>query len=35
MAEYPSLIKRPVADSGKSLLVGFDIDCYNAEFETK
>jgi arsenate reductase len=35
MAEYPSLIKRPVADTGKSLLIGFDIDRYNAEFATK
>ncbi|HEX5801999.1 MAG TPA: arsenate reductase [Azospira sp.] len=24
MAEYPSLIKRPVVDTGKALLVGFD-----------
>ncbi|MBI2305685.1 MAG: arsenate reductase [Rhodocyclales bacterium] len=28
MAEYPSLIKRPVLDTGKSLLVGFDADAY-------
>jgi arsenate reductase len=35
MAEYPSLIKRPVADNGKSLLVGFDSERYNAEFETR
>jgi arsenate reductase len=35
MAEHPSLIKRPVADSGKSLLVGFDAERYNAEFATK
>jgi arsenate reductase len=35
MAEYPSLIKRPVADSGRSLLIGFDIDRYNAEFDTR
>jgi arsenate reductase len=35
MAEYPSLIKRPVADSGRSLLIGFDIDRYKAEFETR
>jgi arsenate reductase-like glutaredoxin family protein len=34
MAEYPSLIKRPVADTGKSLLVGFDSERYNTEFET-
>lgn len=35
MAEYPSLIKRPVADSGNSLLVGFDSERYNAEFQSK
>ncbi len=34
MAEYPSLIKRPVTDTGKSLLVGFDSERYNMEFET-
>lgn len=28
MAEYPSLIKRPVLDTGKSLLVGFDPENY-------
>ena len=28
MAEYPSLIKRPVLDTGKILLVGFDADAY-------
>ena len=28
MAEYPSLIKRPVLDTGKTLLVGFDADAY-------
>ncbi len=28
MAEYPSLIKRPVLDTGKALLVGFDTDAY-------
>ena len=28
MAEYPSLIKRPVLDTGKALLVGFDADAY-------
>lgn len=28
MAEYPSLIKRPVLDTGKALLVGFDADTY-------
>ena len=30
MAEYPSLIKRPVLDTGKALLVGFDADTYAA-----
>ena len=28
MAEYPSLIKRPVLDTGKALLVGFDPASY-------
>lgn len=28
MAEYPALIKRPVLDTGKALLVGFDADAY-------
>lgn len=28
MAEYPSLIKRPVLDSGKQLLVGFSPENY-------
>ncbi len=28
MAQYPALIKRPVLDTGKSLLVGFDADTY-------
>ena len=28
MADYPSLIKRPVLDTGKALLVGFDADTY-------
>lgn len=30
MAEYPSLIKRPLLDTGKELLVGFDADTYAA-----
>ncbi len=30
MAEYPSLIKRPVLDTGQALLVGFDADAYAA-----
>lgn len=28
MAQYPALIKRPVLDTGKTLLVGFDPDTY-------
>lgn len=28
MAEYPALIKRPLLDTGKALLVGFDADAY-------
>lgn len=28
MAQYPSLIKRPVLDTGKSLLVGFTPETY-------
>lgn len=28
MAEYPSLIKRPVLDTGKRLLVGFSAESY-------
>lgn len=28
MAQYPSLIKRPVLDTGTALLVGFDPDNY-------
>jgi arsenate reductase len=34
MAEYPSLIKRPVADNGRLLLVGFEADRY-AAFSTE
>lgn len=30
MSEYPSLIKRPVMDSGGTLLVGFDAGRYSA-----
>jgi arsenate reductase len=33
MAEYPTLIRRPVADKGTSLLVGFDPEQYTAEFK--
>lgn len=32
MAEYPSLIKRPLLDCGERLLVGFDFERYRAEF---
>jgi arsenate reductase len=28
MAQYPSLIKRPVLDAGKQLLVGFSPESY-------
>lgn len=28
MAQYPALIKRPVLDTGKTLLIGFDPDTY-------
>lgn len=35
MAEYPSLIKRPVVDCGKQLLVGFDAERYDREFPAK
>ena len=28
MAAYPSIIKRPVLDTGKKLLVGFDPEIY-------
>ena len=31
MARYPALIKRPVLDTGKDLLVGFDADRYARE----
>lgn len=30
MAQYPALIKRPVLDTGKTLLVGFDPEKYGA-----
>ncbi|MGI9285062.1 MAG: ArsC family reductase [Pseudomonadales bacterium] len=32
MLEYPTLIKRPVMDTGKVLLVGFSDECYNNLF---
>ena len=32
MAEYPSLIKRPVTDCGVRLLVGFDAEHYDSAF---
>jgi len=31
MAQYPSLIKRPVLDTGKTLLVGFAPEIYTRE----
>ena len=31
MAKYPAMIKRPVLDTGKTLLVGFDADRYARE----
>jgi arsenate reductase len=31
MARYPALIKRPVLDTGKNLLIGFDADHYARE----
>ncbi|GHU26576.1 arsenate reductase [Betaproteobacteria bacterium] len=31
MARYPALIKRPVLDTGKNLLIGFDADRYARE----
>jgi arsenate reductase len=34
MAEYPSLIKRPVVEFGDRILVGFDADHYRAAFST-
>jgi arsenate reductase len=33
MAEYPSLIKRPVLDTGATLLVGFAPEIYAAELK--
>ncbi|MBL8413210.1 MAG: arsenate reductase [Propionivibrio sp.] len=33
MADYPTLIRRPVLDTGKALLVGFDPERYAAELE--
>ncbi len=32
MLDYPTLIKRPVADKGQTLLVGFDPEQYAQEF---
>jgi arsenate reductase len=34
MLEQPSMIKRPVLDTGKGLLVGFKADDYAAAFRT-
>ncbi len=33
MAQYPSLIKRPVLDTGRALLVGFSPETYAAELK--
>ena len=33
MADYPTLIKRPVTDNGKTLLVGFDPEQYEKEMK--
>lgn len=33
MADYPTLIRRPVLDTGKALLVGFDPERYASELE--
>ena len=33
MATYPALIKRPVLDTGKKLLVGFTPETYTAELK--
>lgn len=32
MIDYPTLIKRPVLDTGKTLLIGFDPEKYELEF---
>lgn len=33
MAQYPALIKRPVLDTGKQLLVGFSPESYAEQFK--
>ena len=33
MTDYPTLIKRPVLDTGRSLLVGFDPESYELELK--
>lgn len=33
LIQYPSMIKRPILDTGKKLLVGFDPETYAAEFK--
>ncbi len=33
MAKYPAMIKRPVLDTGETLLVGFDADRYARELK--
>ena len=33
LQDYPSMIKRPVLDTGEHLIVGFDPERYNAELK--
>ena len=33
LAQYPAMIKRPVLDTGETLLVGFDADRYTKELK--
>ena len=33
MAGYPTLIRRPVLETGKALLIGFDTERYASELE--
>lgn len=33
MADYPTLIKRPVLDTGRALLIGFDPERYESELK--
>ncbi len=34
MVDYPTLIKRPVLDTGSALLIGFDPEHYTAQFNS-